>query len=196
LNTAKKVDHIKSRLEESCQVHMMMRVDDHLIEKILSVSGLLIDAFNDGKKVLVFGNGGSASDAQHFVAELVGQFRLLRRPLPAIALTTNSSIITSISNDRCFEDVFSRQVEALTNWGDIVIGISTSGTSKNVLSAMKMAQNKNAKTVGLTGLHSGDLGSVVDLLISIPSNVTPRIQEGHILVLHLIADLVERDLFE
>jgi D-sedoheptulose 7-phosphate isomerase len=196
LNFDKKIEFVKSSLEERCQISMKARIDEKLIDKIVKSSCLIVDSLKDGHKIIVFGNGGSSSDSQHFVAELVGHFRITRRALPAIALTTNTSIITSVSNDDSFVEVFKRQLEALANWGDVVIGISTSGKSQNVLRAMRATESMNVKTIGLTGEDGGDLASLVDININVPSNRTARIQEEHIAILHIIADIVERDLFE
>lgn len=152
----------------------------------------IIEAFNNGNKVLLFGNGGSAADAQHIAAELVGRFKLQRRGLPAIALTTDTSIITALGNDYTFEYVFCRQVEALAQKGDIVIGISTSGNSPNVLKGIQSAAAAGCTTIGLLGGNGGTLKSEVDIAIVVPSNETPRIQECHILLGHIMCDVVER----
>ncbi len=192
----KKIELVKSTLDECCKTKMQMRVSDQLIEKIVKTSCLITEALKDGKKVIVFGNGGSASDAQHFTGELVGKFMKERRALPAIALTTNSSVITAVANDYSFEDVFSRQIESLANFGDIVVAISTSGNSKNVLKAIRTAQNKVRACIGLTGSDGGELGKLVDININVPSIITPRIQEEHITIIHIICDLIEREMFE
>jgi len=141
------------------------------------------------------GNGGSAGDAQHLAAEIVGRFKLERRGLPAIALTTDSSILTAIGNDYGFEQVFRRQVEALAAPGDVVIGISTSGNSPNVLAALTLAREIGCRTIGLLGRDGGTILPVVDLDLTVPSQDTPRIQEGHITMIHILCDLVERRLF-
>ncbi|NJD91438.1 MAG: D-sedoheptulose 7-phosphate isomerase [Geobacter sp.] len=152
-------------------------------------------AMTAGRKILVMGNGGSAADAQHFAAEFIGRFKLERPSLPAIALTTDSSILTAIGNDYGYDAVFSRQVEGLAAAGDIVIGISTSGNSPNVLAALKLAREKGCITVSLLGRDGGSIKAVSDIPIIVPSNDTPRIQEAHILIIHIICDLVERRLF-
>jgi len=143
----------------------------------------------------LFGNGGSAADAQHIAAELVGRFAFDRPALPALALSVNSSCVTAIGNDYGFDRVFSRQLEALARPGDIAIGISTGGNSANVLRAMSTARKIGLKTIALTGRSGGNLRNAVDYCICVPSNETPRIQECHILVGHIISELVEREIF-
>jgi D-sedoheptulose 7-phosphate isomerase len=155
---------------------------------------LIARALKNGKKVVLFGNGGSAADAQHIACELAGRFKLERRGLPAIALTTNTSTITAIANDYGYDKVFSRQVEAIVDKGDIVIGISTSGKSPNVIEGVKAAKEHGAITVGLTGAEGGRLEKVVDICIKVPSDDTPRIQETHITIGHIICQLVEESL--
>jgi D-sedoheptulose 7-phosphate isomerase len=156
---------------------------------------LLTEAFASGRKVLVMGNGGSAADAQHLAAELVGRFIRERRGLPAIALTTDSSILTAVGNDYGFDAVFSRQIEALAVPGDVVIGISTSGNSANVLQGIVRAQDLGCRTMGLLGRDGGSLAQSVDLAITIPNSETARVQEGHILIIHILCDLLEQRLF-
>jgi D-sedoheptulose 7-phosphate isomerase len=155
----------------------------------------LVDAFRQGHKVLIFGNGGSAADAQHVAAELVNRFLLDRQALPAIALTTNTSILTSVANDMAFEQLFARQVRALASPGDVVVGISTSGSSPNVLEGIAAARELGAWTVGFTGQTGGALKALVDLCFCAPSDRTPRIQEAHITAWHAVCEAVERELF-
>jgi D-sedoheptulose 7-phosphate isomerase len=150
-------------------------------EKILQVVELCAEAFRQGRKLLVFGNGGSAADAQHLAGELVNRFKLERKPLPAIALTTDTSVLTAIANDYDFSLVFVKQVEALGKEGDIALGISTSGNSPNVLLALKRAKELGLTTVGLSGGTGGKMPEVCDILILVPSSNTPRVQEGHLL---------------
>lgn len=161
--------------------------------------GKVIDLFTerlkDKHKILVFGNGGSAAQAQHFAAELVNKFLKERPPIRALALTTDTSALTSIANDTSFEHVFSRQVEALGEEGDIALGLSTSGNSPNMIEAMKCARDKGLATVALTGKEGGKLHSCVDYLLDVPSQNTPRIQEVHILLLHLLAREIEERFF-
>ena len=154
----------------------------------------ITECLRNENKIIIFGNGGSAADAQHIAAEFVGRFMRKRKSLPAIALTTDSSILTSIGNDYSFDDVFSRQCESLVSKGDIVIGISTSGNSKNVENGIVTAKEKGAITIGLLGNHGGALKNIVDIPIIVESTETPRIQEVHRVISHLICDLVEQDL--
>lgn len=148
-------------------------------------------AFTNNRKLLLCGNGGSAADAQHIAAEFVNRFLLDRRPLPAIALTTDTSIITSVANDYSYEEIFAKQIQALGLEGDILLAISTSGSSKNILSAVRTAKEKGLYTIGLLGRDGGKMLPLVDLPILVESNETPRIQEIHILAGHLICELVE-----
>jgi D-sedoheptulose 7-phosphate isomerase len=145
-----------------------------------------------GQKILVFGNGGSAAQAQHFAAELVNKFLEIRAALPAISLTTDTSALTSIANDLSFEQVFSRQIEALGKSDDIVLGLSTSGDSPNMVAAMRTAKDKGLLTVGMTGRGGGKMASVCDFLLDVPSNSTPRIQEVHLVALHMMALEMEK----
>lgn len=158
---------------------------------ILSVACYMIDALDRGHKVIFMGNGGSAADAQHLAAELVGRFTRERQGLAAISLTTDTSILTAIANDYGYDQIFSRQVEALAQNGDVVVGISTSGNSPNVLKAMEAAANKGCILVGFAGNKGGKLYQNTDLCITVPSLVTARIQEMHILIGHILCDIVE-----
>jgi len=162
---------------------------------LIEIAGQITLAVTAGHKVLIFGNGGSAADAQHIAAELVGRFYHERRPLPAIALNTNSSIVTAIGNDYGFDEVFARQVTALAESGDIVIGISTSGKSPSVIKGIQEGKRCGSVTVALTG-ESGLLASIADFAIAIPSKDTPRIQEAHITAGHIICYLVEKAVLE
>ncbi|HID98589.1 MAG TPA: SIS domain-containing protein [Thermodesulfobacteriaceae bacterium] len=162
--------------------------------QILDLSIWIARAFRSGGKLLLFGNGGSAADAQHMAAEFVNRFRLDRTPLPAIALTTDSSIITAISNDYSFDQIFAKQVEALAVPDDVVMGISTSGSSPNVLTGLAAARKAGAKTVALTGSSGGGISIDADMVICAATADTPRIQETHIFLEHLLCDLVEKRL--
>jgi D-sedoheptulose 7-phosphate isomerase len=164
------------------------------IENIIKAAELLAICVASGNKVLIFGNGGSAADAQHLAAEFVNRFQIERPPLAAIALTTDTSILTSIGNDYHFNDIFSKQIQALGKKGDIAWGISTSGNSPNVLKAVTAAQNTGIKTIGMTG-RAGKLGTIADLVFSVESDTTARIQETHIMLGHIICDLLERQLY-
>jgi len=166
------------------------------VETLIQVVKVLVAAFKGGHKVLLFGNGGSAADAQHLAAEFVNRFLIERPPLPAIALTTDTSILTSISNDYGYADTFAKQVKALGREGDVAIGISTSGTAANVVKAIKVAKDLGLKTVGLTGGDGGDLAKIVDFALVVDSSATPRIQETHIAIGHVLCEMVDRMLFQ
>ena len=170
-------------------------LEREMVSLIAEMSGLISVALANGNKLLVMGNGGSAADSQHFVAEIVGRFKMERRALPAVALSTDTSILTAIGNDYGFESIFSRQVEALAAPGDIVVGLSTSGNSPNVLKALNVAKERDCRTIGLLGKDGGSIKAVCDLALVIPSTDTPRIQEGHITIIHIVCDLVEKALF-
>jgi phosphoheptose isomerase len=152
----------------------------------------IVEALQRGGKLLVFGNGGSAADAQHVAAELVGRYQRVRAALAAVALTTDTSVLTSVSNDESFDRVFARQVEALGKAGDVALGISTSGESANVLAALASARARGLRTVALTGGNGGAIGRAADIHVNVPSDSTPRVQEVHRTMLHVICDLVER----
>ena len=152
---------------------------------------LIYETFAASRKLLVFGNGGSSADAQHFTAEFVGRFVAERRALPAIALTTNQAVLTAWSNDYSFDDVFARQIEALGSKGDVAFGISTSGTSANVLKALERARERGLRTIGLTGAQGGRMASLCDVLLAVPLTSTARIQEVHLVTYHAICAAVE-----
>lgn len=164
-------------------------------ELLMEMAEMLSAAFRGGHRLFLFGNGGSAADAQHLAAEFVNRFQLERRPLPAIALTVDTSVLTSISNDYRFEDIFSRQLEALGQAGDAALGISTSGRSPNVLKALKWARKNGLQTVAWTGAEETEMDATCDLVLHIPSRVTARVQEGHITLGHVLCLLVEKILF-
>jgi D-sedoheptulose 7-phosphate isomerase len=152
---------------------------------------LIYETFSSGQKLLVFGNGGSSADAQHFTAELVGRFAAERRALPAIALTTNQAVLTAWSNDHSFDDVFARQIEALGSRGDVAFGISTSGNASNVLNALERARERGLRTIGLTGGQGGRMAGLCDVLLAVPLTNTARIQEVHLVTYHAICAAVE-----
>jgi len=185
------IEEIRQILQESMQIKEALLAQADLIQQI---ADRLIEALKGRHKILVCGNGGSAADAQHMVAELMGRFALERRPFPAIALTTNTSTLTALANDYGYETVFSRQVEALAEPGDVLIGISTSGSSLNVIRAIEAAKTWGAFTIGLTGWDGGKLKNVAHLCLCIHSCSTPRIQEAHITVIHILCELVEKAL--
>jgi D-sedoheptulose 7-phosphate isomerase len=164
--------------------------------KITNCINILIECLKKDKKIILFGNGGSAADAQHIAAEFVGRFNLERKSYPAIALTTDSSIITSIGNDYSFDQIFSRQCESLVTKDDVVIGISTSGNSINVKNGLITAKKNGAKTIGLLGNAGGEIKSIVDHSLIVESNSTARIQEIHRIISHIICDLVEKKMGE
>ncbi|WP_456449632.1 D-sedoheptulose 7-phosphate isomerase [Hydrogenimonas sp.] len=160
---------------------------------IYTAGVIVTEALQAGNKVLLCGNGGSAADAQHIAAELTGRFKIERRPLPAIALTTDTSALTAIGNDYGFDQIFSRQVAALAKEGDVLVGISTSGNSPNVVYALETAKNFGCKTIGLSGKGGGEMNNVCDLNIIVPSDDTARIQEMHILIGHILCQLVDNE---
>jgi D-sedoheptulose 7-phosphate isomerase len=188
---------MKDRMKAAFHSHreVLEALERELGPKMILVAELLVDTFRNGNKLLVMGNGGSAADAQHLAGEIVGRFKLERRGLPAIALSTDTSILTAVANDYGFDAIFSRQVEALAREGDAVIGISTSGSSSNVLSALRLAREKGCRTVGLLGKDGGSIREMVDLDLTVPGQDTPRIQEGHITIIHILCELVEEALF-
>jgi D-sedoheptulose 7-phosphate isomerase len=155
----------------------------------------MIEALKADRKILFFGNGGSAADAQHLAAELIGRYRKERASLAAIALTCDTSILTAVGNDYGFEMVFARQIEGLAEEGDVAFGISTSGNSKNVIEGIHQAKEKGCKTIGLLGCDGGRIGESVDLSIIVPCKATPRIQECHITIGHILCSLIEQELF-
>ena len=174
---------------------VITRVERELSPLIAEMVTLLVETFTRGGKLLVMGNGGSAADAQHFVAEIVGRFKMERRGLPAIALSTDTSILTAIGNDYGFDKVFRRQVEALAAPGDLVVGISTSGNSPNVLQALELARDMGCRTIGLLGKDGGTVKNACDLALIVPTSDTPRVQEGHITIIHIVCDLLEKKMF-
>lgn len=186
---------VTTSIKASIEAKERLLANTELISIIARVGETLVQALKQGNKVLLFGNGGSAADAQHIAAEFVGRFLIDRPALPAVALPVNASCVTAIGNDYGFDVVFSRQIEALGRAGDVAIGISTSGNSPNVLNALSTARKMGLCAVALTGCTGGKLKDVVDYCICVPSNETPRIQECHILLGHLISELVEDTLF-
>ena len=169
---------------------------DSIVDPIEIASKICINSLKNGGKILIMGNGGSAADAQHIAAELVGRYKTERKGLPAIALNTDTSAITSIANDYGFLHVFARQVEALAHKDDVVIGISTGGTSPNVVNALTTANKMGCKTIGLSGKDGGEFNSLCDVNLLVNSNDTPRIQEMHILIGHIICHLIEQESFK
>ena len=193
ISREKAIELIRQQVGESCEVKRSFSPE--LIEAVWTLASRTAAAYRSEHKVLLMGNGGSAADAQHIAAELVGRFRRSRKALPALALTTNSSILTAVANDSHFENAFTRQLEAFAKAGDVVVAISTSGRSVNVVRGIELARDLGCYTAALTGRTGGDLPGRVDLLLAAPSDDTPRIQEAHSLLGHLYCDLVERLLF-
>jgi len=186
---------IQKEIQNSISTKERILTDKHLMKTIEVVSQKIVQAYKNGNKTLIAGNGGSAGDAQHIAGELVGRFNFDRSALPSIALTTDSTILTAIGNDYGFDKIFSRQIEANGKSGDIFIGISTSGNSKNILEALKVAKNIGIVTISLTGATGGKMKELADYSICIPSEETPRIQESHILIGHIICAVVENEMF-
>ena len=186
---------IVNSIQESIKVKQTLLEDKHLLGQIAAVVKEFVSALSNGHKILLFGNGGSAADAQHIAAEFVGRFQMERTPLPALALTVNTSALTGIGNDYAFENVFSRQIEALGAAGDVAVGISTSGKSPNVLKALAVAKAKGLVTVALTGKFGALLQEVSRYCLCVPSDQTPRIQESHILIGHIVSQITEMELF-
>jgi len=184
-----KIDIIEQQLRESAELKLLMQ---NQAETVQQVAYALESCLRSGGKIMLFGNGGSAGDAQHIAGELIGKFRIHREALPAMALTTNSSILTAIANDYDFNTIFCRQLEAWVKPGDVVIGISTSGKSPNVIEGFHLAREKGAIVVGLCGRDTQQMENVVDYCISVPSDDTPRIQEVHITIGHIICDILEQ----
>jgi len=185
---------IRKRIEESVDVKKELCRGG--LEDIEKAAKTIIASLKSGGKLLVFGNGGSAADSQHIAAELVGRFKKERKALAAVALTTNTSILTAIANDYGYDVIFSRQIEALAKKGDVALGISTSGNSKNVVEALKKAKSIGLTTIGMTGAGGGAIKTVSDVTIAVPSKDTPRIQEAHGVIGHILCELIESELFK
>lgn len=188
-------DKIKAAIELTAQLMRDMHADNELCQASADAAALCVDALKNGRKILICGNGGSAADAQHWAGELVSRFYYDRPGLPAIALTTDTSILTAIGNDYGYERVFSRQIEALGAEGDVMLALSTSGNSSNIIAALKSARERGIKTVGFTGKTGGKMRDLCDVIVSIPSESTPRIQEGHEVLGHTICGLIEAAIF-
>lgn len=186
---------IKQRISESIAVKQALLNDASVIKSIDEAVKSIIGCFNNGNRVWLCGNGGSAADAQHIAAELSGRFYLNRPPLPAESFTVNSSFLTAVSNDFSFDDVYSRMAQAQCRRNDVLIGISTSGNSVNVCRALQLAREAGSTTIALTGCGGGELKNLADISIVVPSDDTPRIQESHILIGHIICELVESSIF-
>ena len=186
---------IRNIIKESIGVKELILSDEKLISNIEKAAQIIVDCYRNKGKVLFCGNGGSAADAQHLAAELSGRFYYDRPALEAEALHVNTSYLTAVGNDYSFDQIYSRILSASGKTGDVLVGISTSGNSKNVLEAQKVAKQKGMKIISLTGESGGEMKNSTDCLINAPSKLTPRIQESHILIGHIICQIVEEELF-
>jgi len=186
---------IKSNIEESLSLKQTLLQDEALIETVGQVGQHLAQCIETGGKIFFFGNGGSAADAQHLAAELVGRFERERRALPGIALTVNTSSLTAIGNDYSYESVFARQLEGLGRKGDVAVGISTSGKSPNVLAGLRAARAIGIGTIGMTGHSGAQMAGLLDYLIAVPAKRTARVQEAHMLIGHILCEIIETRLF-
>ena len=188
-------NYIVNQIEEAIQVQQRMLNDNELLEKITISANKCIDSLKSGKKILLAGNGGSAADSQHIAGELVSRFAFDRPGLPAIALTTDTSILTAIGNDYGYECLFSRQIQALGNDGDIFVAYSTSGKSPNILKAIKEAKDRGIYTIGLTGNRKAEMNDMCEIILEVPSSDTPKIQEGHLIIGHILCGIIENKIF-
>ncbi len=186
---------IVASIQESIKVKQALIEDKHLLSQIAEVAREFVTALGSGHKILLFGNGGSAADSQHIAAEFVGRFQMERTPLPALALTVNTSALTGIGNDYGYENLFARQIQALGTAGDVAVGISTSGKSPNVLKGLAAAKAKGLVTVALCGKFGSMMQEVSQYCLCVPSSETPRIQESHILIGHIVSKIAETELF-
>lgn len=188
-------EKIKQIIASSIEVKQQLLADEMMIKKIEEAVSIVTTAFQQGNKVWFCGNGGSAADAQHLAAEFSGRFYKDRKALPAEALHCNTSYLTAVANDYSYDVIYSRIVEGTGNKGDVIVGISTSGNSTNIVKAFESAKALGMKTIGLTGISGGKMKEVSDVLFNVPSKITPRIQESHIMLGHIICELVEENLF-
>ena len=192
MTNSKKVNRmIKKTLEQSIKIIADLR---DLSDEINKTANLIITAINKNRKIIIIGNGGSAADAQHIAAEFLGRYKLKRKSIPAIALTSNSSTTTAIANDYDFSNIFSRQCESLVSKGDVVIGISTSGNSENVVKGLKTSSKNGGLTIGLLGNKGGKIKNIVDVSLIVKDTSIPRIQEAHRVIYHIICEIVEKEL--
>ena len=185
-------DRIKDIFLESIRVKEQLLHNN--IGEIIEIAEIVIDSLKKNGKLILFGNGGSASDSQHIAAELIGRFKKDRNALAAIALTTNTSILTSLANDYGYDIIFAKEIEALGQKNDVVLAISTSGKAKNVIAGVKQAKKMGLKTIALTGGDGGEIAKLADVTLLVPSNITARIQEAHITIGHIICELIEQTL--
>ena len=191
MTNSKKVNHM---IEETLEQSSKIIADLHdLSDEIDKTANLIITAINKNRKIIIIGNGGSAADAQHIAAEFLGRYKLKRKSIPAIALTSHSSTTTAIANDYDFSDVFSRQCESLVSKGDVVIGISTSGNSENVVKGLRTSKKNGGLTIGLLGNKGGKIKNIVDISLIVKATSIPRIQEAHRVIYHIICEIVEEE---
>ncbi len=195
LGTPASADQVRNEIVRAIEVFDVMQRDQALLDNVARVADAIVAALHKGNKVLIAGNGGSAADAQHIAGEFVSRFNFDRPGLPAFALTTDTSVMTAIGNDYGYEKLFARQVQAVGTPGDVFWGISTSGRSPNVLRAMEEARSKGLFVVGFTGQHANAMESLADICICVPSPSTPKIQEGHMVLGHIVCGLVEAAMF-
>ena len=188
-------NYIKDQIKKSFETKQIIYENEELLNKIEQVSKLCVKLYKVNNKTILAGNGGSAADAQHIAAELVGRYGFDRPALPSLALTTDTSALTAIGNDYGYDKVFSRQLEGMGQEGDLFIGISTSGNSLNIINAFNSAKKKNITTVALVGCDGGEMAKLADFALVVPSDSTPRIQESHILIGHIICDIIEKEIF-
>ena len=187
--------YIYDQIADSAATKQAILESEPLLDMIVTVAKECVAVYRNGKKTMLAGNGGSAADAQHIAAELVGRYGFDRPSIPSLALTTDTSNLTAIGNDYGYDKVFSRQVEGMSQAGDLFIGISTSGNSQNIVNAFESAKQRGVITVALVGRDGGKMAAMADFAIIIPSNSTPRIQESHILIGHILCDIIEKELF-
>lgn len=187
--------YIREQIADSAATKQAILENQPLIDVIVEVAKACVEVYRKGKKTLLAGNGGSAADAQHIAAELVGRYGFDRPSIPSLALTTDTSNLTAIGNDYGYDKVFSRQLEGMAQEGDLFIGISTSGNSQNIINAFESAKDRGVTTVALVGRDGGKMAQMADFAIIIPSSATPRIQESHILIGHILCDIIEKELF-
>jgi D-sedoheptulose 7-phosphate isomerase len=188
-------NYIKNQIKKSYETKQDIYNNDELLNKIEQVAQMCVTLYRGSNKTILAGNGGSAADAQHIAAELVGRYGFDRPSIPSLALTTDTSNLTAIGNDYGYDKVFSRQLEGMGQDGDIFIGISTSGNSTNIINAFHSAKEKNITTVALVGRDGGEMAKLADIALVVPSDATPRIQESHILIGHILCDIIEKEIF-
>ena len=187
--------YIKDQIKKSYETKQAIYENEDLLNKIEEVSRLCVELYRGNNKTILAGNGGSAADAQHIAAEMVGRYGFDRPSLPSLALTTDTSALTAIGNDYGYDKVFSRQLEGMGQSGDIFIGISTSGNSLNIINAFNSAKEKGITTIAMVGKDGGEMAKLADIALVVPSDSTPRIQESHILIGHIICDIIEKEIF-